>query len=81
MSLNPLYSFSAYISGTSSYGTIHRQDGETVAVAESEMPELLLDLAADGSGLPGRPKHHERVLAEWFVRKTAPARPKLRVVG
>lgn len=83
MSLSPNYAFSAFISATSSHGRIDRFDGQSVEIPEADMPDLLLDLAADGSGMQGRAKYHHLVLGEWFDRKAAAAgRPcHLRVVG
>lgn len=75
------FTFTGYISGADSRGAICSPDGRSVMVDAAEMPDLLLDLAADGDGMPGLPKHHIRVLAEWFARKTAPARPALRLVS
>lgn len=75
-----LFTFSCYISGLTSRGHICAPDGRTVMIDASEMPNLLLDLAADGEGMPGRPKHHSRVLGEWFERKAGPARAGLRLV-
>lgn len=77
-----VYAFSASISGTSSHAKIQHTNGQVVEITEAELPDLLLDLAADGSGMPGRSKHHHLVLGEWFARKSAaPKAPALRLVG
>lgn len=85
LTASPVYAFSATISGTSSHAKIDRVDGKAVEITEAELPDLLLDLAADGSGMPGRAKHHHLVLGEWFARKCAAAPPAparhLRLVG
>lgn len=79
---SPAFSFAAIISGVTSFGTITRIDGQTVEITQADMPDLLLDLAADGSGMPGRAKYHALVLGEWFARKRAvPKPPHLRMVG
>lgn len=81
MGTRAIFTFNCHISGITCIGHICSPDGQTVIIDAHELPELLLDLAANGEGIDARAKHHNRVLEEWFSRKAHRVRPTLRVVG
>lgn len=75
------FSFACHIGEASTMGHIVSSEGHVVIIPETEIPSLLLDLAADGECLPGRRRHHLRVLEEWFTRKTQIIASAVRLVS
>ena len=71
MSKPHFYTLSARLGADSSIGTIKRSDGKEITVPAANLGALFLDMAADDGGNEGTPKHHHRILSEWFSRGTA----------